>query len=313
MNLWIERYLQALGDELDSTNKDEIVDELRANILDALDAERAAQGGELSDEQIKHFVQQQTAPKILANQLAPQAPLIASRYMTQYKHLIRQSLTWALVLAFFIAAQKMFSTDTITPITYLLNGGKVFIDLALWLVIGVSLYYAYQSRADKQNTIPDTGWLVDELPELSSITKEKDQATGDFITALFGLMICTVPWWMDALQQAHLVMYFNPDYAQWRYIFLALFLLSLVNAMIRLHHRFWRKSTLKCHIVENSLFAITSGYVWWFSLPIISINTSNISWFFAKETHLNYVFLAIALVSIVNLYQATKRIFAKSA
>lgn len=80
----VKRYIAAVQRELPDTKRDEIGRELKANIMDQLDALAEKQGA-LTDADIAEVLKRMGRPRTVAQQFAPPQPLISLEYMPLYQ------------------------------------------------------------------------------------------------------------------------------------------------------------------------------------------------------------------------------------
>jgi len=81
----VERYIAAVQRELPEKKRDDISRELKANILDQIDALESQQGS-VSDAEVAELLKAMGHPRKVALQFCPPTPLVTAELMPLYLH-----------------------------------------------------------------------------------------------------------------------------------------------------------------------------------------------------------------------------------
>ena len=136
----LERYLAAVAEELPVEQQQDIIRELRANLLDQIDAMQ--QDGPLSDDQLSQLLLQQGHPVDMAQRFAPSAPSVASEDMPLYKSVLWHGAALLAVVALLKSLGGLVLADSINPVRLIMQLGFSFLNslhkiLELYLLLSV--------------------------------------------------------------------------------------------------------------------------------------------------------------------------------
>lgn len=249
----VARYIAAVQRELPDSKREEIGRELKANILDQLDA-LAEQEGTLKDDQIVEVLKSMGRPRTVAQQFIPSQPLIRLSYMPIYKYTLFMVLGVLFLLQVVEVTVSWLSTDTIglTGFLFRLAGG--FLEQAIFAFASVTAAFWFISSQDiKVDKPDDREWNPAELPDAGPVWQHislQDIFT-DLATYLFLLIVIWYPVFMQAelseqirfmvSEQAH-------RYLQW---LSPLAVLGICLGLWQLRQKLWSRQLLLANIAMN--------------------------------------------------------------
>lgn len=287
----LDVYIHAIAAELPDDKQTEICREIRATLLDHLDALREQHGRELTDEEVAALLQHWGHPVQVAQRYHAEPALIASEDMP----LFRTSLTYGAALLAALAVLKsvsgLVSAQSINPMQLLLQLGFAFIDMFstfLLVVIGVFYLLGRSGELQKWRQRP---WTLADLPQLPQARLALSDTVSDLVSGLFLVLILWTGWWMSAERAAELPLQLNPDAAYLRYLLTALGLWTVLSASYRLTRRHWTLAMLRWLLAELTaylLVVIWIGTQWpvlqwsalhpdaWLQLPLHGIERGTV-------------------------------------
>ncbi|MEW6996329.1 hypothetical protein AADZ86_01295 [Colwelliaceae bacterium BS250] len=252
----LERYLASVQSELSSGNKDDIIRELRGNLLDEIDTIKANNNGLVSAAQISELLKNQGHPVEVAQNYAPSSPLVASADMPLYKTILIHGATLIFVVALLQALGNLIDADTINPLRFLLQALGAFLDnIGLALII-ITVAFYYLGKEGYLHKWRFKNWSPERLAKNPSAKLKLSNQVTDLSTAAFLLLILWTPLWMSNEAQQDLLFSLAYDKEYWRYILSALCISSVIFTLHRLTQQSWTTSTLIIYIFDHALFAI---------------------------------------------------------
>ena len=265
----VDRYIQAVKLALPKAKQGEICKELRANIIDEIEALNGISNHSSSaviDDTIIQVLKAHGDPQTVAQQYAPQYPLVASEDMLLYKKVIMYALTLLFVYALVMSGAHLIEQQSVNAIAYFFVAVGIFIDNVWILLIVVTLsfyylgksgtlanyrnYYLGHNKKGSQNNV----WSPEMLPEIDAPIIARTDSISETSTALFALLMLWTPLWLSQEKADKLILSFAPDMAHWRIIFTFVLLFSLVCAIYRLFKKYWTKRSLGIYILEYIVY-----------------------------------------------------------
>ncbi|WP_395343941.1 hypothetical protein PN836_004570 [Ningiella sp. W23] len=249
----VERYLNAVKRELPTDKQDDIVRELRANILDEIEAAQL-DNTPLTTAKISDLLRAKGHPKRIAQSYAPASPLVASDDMPLYKSVLMKAMLLLFGFSILSASTFLVEQQTVNAFAYLFVALGKFVDNIgiVLIVVTVSFYYlgkhGYLSRWRYGDWSPET------LPAPNAQGISKSDSITDITTSVFGIMLLWTSLWMNETSHNNLLFSIAPDMEHWRIILSILLTYSLLAAIFRLSQQYWTKRLLAFYIIEYSIY-----------------------------------------------------------
>ena len=159
----VQRYIAAVQRELPEDKRDEIGRELKANILDQLDA--LANYAEPSQQQISQVLQQMGRPSKVARQFVPARPLIEAEQMQTYLY------TLYIVLGVLFVIQVLGSTvawldNDFGLLLYMKSVLSGFVGDACLAFTAITLGFAFSQQ--QGTSLDNNNWQPEKLPPVDA-------------------------------------------------------------------------------------------------------------------------------------------------
>lgn len=251
----LDRYLAAVAAELPAARAHEIVRELRANLLDLLDAEQARLGRPLQAAELAGFLQQQGHPELVAQRYAPSAPLIAGEDMPLYCTVLRYGAALLAVLVLLKSLGLLIEADSVSPVRLLMQLGFGFIDAFAGFLLWVTVLFYLASRAGWTSNWRQRSWRVADLPRYPQARISLADVISDLTSTTFLLLLLWTPLWMSSAAQQNLPLTLSGQMEHWRWVLTVLCLGSVLLALYRLVVRCWQRWNLALYVLEHVAFA----------------------------------------------------------
>lgn len=302
----LERYLISVKQDLDHSysaeQQEDIIKEIRANILDEVDAQ-IQQSKQTEQAILNDVLKQYGHPTATAQRYAPQAPLVRSEDMPLYKKVLWHGAAVIFVFALLKTLSSMLQSDAINPIRLLLQTGAHFLEHIGLMLLIVTLCFYYLGKTQSLSLARYKNWTPEKLPEFPQATIKMSDTLTDLISASFLLLILWTPLWMSQDAQQSLVFSLDPTQEHWRYILTVLSLSSCVFALYRLSQATWQRWSLQLYVVENLVFGV--AFLWMASVKnFLNINaqSSNANWQTVidwAQQQLSYSFAIIGIIILI--------------
>ena len=117
----LDRYLDAIAVELPKEKQPDIIRELRANLLDLVDAAREDKGSELTEAELGQLLQKHGHPVDVAQRYAPDLPLVAAEDMPLYRTVLWHSAAVVAVLVLLKSLGLLVQLDSFNPVTLIIS------------------------------------------------------------------------------------------------------------------------------------------------------------------------------------------------
>ncbi|RUO40449.1 hypothetical protein CWE15_06730 [Aliidiomarina taiwanensis] len=244
MNL-VERYIAAVQRELPEKKRDEIGRELKANILDELDAIKSEQS-QLTDQEIARVLKKLGHPREVAHQFVPPSPFIHTAYMGLYKNTLGLVLGLLFVLQVFSSAMAWTSHDTFSIFRFMLSVLQGFLEQGYFAFTAITITYWLMSRQQKQPTLAcSKSWQPTELPAVGPAWQhiKLHDIFMNLASYIFFLVVIWSPHSMLFSAQALAAFYWATP----------VILLGMVASVWQLRTRLWSQKSLFLNAVVNVL------------------------------------------------------------
>jgi hypothetical protein len=252
----IDRYMHAVAQALPESRRDEITRELRANILDKLEAIAEEQQREPTEEEISAVLKELGHPQKIAGSFLSGQQLVTQDLFPLYK----RALHYGLILVFTIALIKF-------GLHFLSSGHLAIANLFFEMfekglimfasVTGV-FYLLSNPVGGKPYFDPYQCWAPEKLPPVTRKWQRISvcEQSVDFTSDLFFLLLLNYALWIPSGQLANLTIAFAEPVQQWIPILSVILIVSLVFGIWKLIHRYWTVPTLIFEAVTNVAIAV---------------------------------------------------------
>lgn len=260
----IERYLEAVKFWLPKRQKNDIIDELSADIAAQVEEREASLGRKLSEAEVEAILKEQGRPVVVANRFLPQEQLIGPLLFPVYSFVLKiiclcYLLPWALVWIGMMTFDRAYRAQQ-THISWFAAVGSAW--GAWWtmafVAIGtVTLTFAILERVQAKSHFLDD-WSPRKLPPVRN-PNQIPRANSIFelaVTLLFFI------WW--ALNASPRVFNLGSTVSielgpQWVWFFSAYLVLAAANAALaaaNLLHPYWTVSRAGLRLLSNCIGAV---------------------------------------------------------
>lgn len=252
----IDRYMNAVAQALPESRRDEITRELRANILDKLEAIAEEQGRDVSEAEVSAVLKELGHPQKVAGSFLTGQQLVSAELFPLYK----QALHFGLILVFILALIQFG--------IHLLNSGDLAIAnffyemLSKTLIMFASVtgvfYLLSNPVGGKAYFDPYQCWAPEKLPPVTRPWQRISacEQSVDFASDLFALLLLNYALWIPSGQLANLTIVFAEPVQQWVPILSIILIVSLVFGLWKLIYRYWTIPSLLVEAAINVAIAI---------------------------------------------------------
>ena len=252
----IDRYMNAVAQALPESRRDEITRELRANILDKLEAIAEEQGREPTGAEVSAVLKALGHPQKVAGSFLSGQQLVSAELFPLYK----RALHYGLILVFILALIQFG--------VHFLGSGHLAIANFVFEIIGKALvmfasvtgvfYLLSNPVGGKPYFDPYQCWAPEKLPPVTRSWQRISacEQSVDFSTDLFFLLLLNYTLWIPSGQLANLNIAFAELVQQWIPALSAIIIVSLLFGLWKLVYRYWTIPTLVVEAVINVAIAI---------------------------------------------------------
>lgn len=252
----IDRYMNAVAQALPESRRDEITRELRANILDKLEAIAEEQGREPTGAEVSAVLKALGHPQKVAGSFLSGQQLVSTELFPLYK----RALHYGLILVFILALIQFG--------VHFLGSGQLAIANFVFEIIGKALvmfagvtgvfYLLSNPVGGKPYFDPYQCWAPEKLPPVTRSWQRISacEQSVDFSTDLFFLLLLNYTLWIPSGQLANLNIAFAEPVQQWIPALSAIIIVSLLFGLWKLVYRYWTVPTLVMEAVINVAIAI---------------------------------------------------------
>jgi len=249
----LERYLAAVAAELPVDKQQDIIRELRANLLDQIEAQQ--QDAPLDEAQLSQLLLQQGHPVDMAERFVPSAPLVAGEDMPLYRTVLWHGAALIAVVALLKSLGGLVLADSINPVQLFLQLGFNFIDSFATLLLVVTAVFYLSGRAGWTKEWRQRQWHPTRLPRYPLARMKLSDSITDLTSAVFLLLLLWTPLWLSAEAQQHLPVRLADGMEYWRYLLTLFAALSAAFALYRLTTLSWQRWSKWCYIADHLVFA----------------------------------------------------------
>ncbi|MDP4534785.1 hypothetical protein Q3O60_01080 [Alkalimonas collagenimarina] len=278
----LERYLAAVQQELPADKQQDVTRELKANILDQLDALREQTPEQSDEEHVLHVLHELGPPKQMAYQFHPPQPLIRAELIPLFRFTLFMVLGIIFLINVVESTLLWLGHDQMGLLLLLKHMGSGFIGDATLAFTGITLGFWSMSKEQKNRCQQLPNWDPSKLPQLSQKWQriELSDIFTDLATYLFLLILIWYPAWGEVQSSLSLT-------EQSRFIlqvFSPVLLLGIANNLWQLSQRNWTPALLKANLLLNA-FMVIAILLLAFTGPLITDVPERLYWLDADQLH----------------------------
>ncbi|MEE2024992.1 hypothetical protein [Alkalimonas mucilaginosa] len=290
----LERYLAAVQQELPKEKQQDVTRELKANILDQLDAMQE-QAPSLTDEERIHSVLKQLGPpKQMAHQFAPPTPLIPIGLMPLFSYTLAMVFGILFLIQVIQSSLLWLGNENLGLLLMLKHMAGGFIRDATFAFSVITFGFWVIGKEQGSACKSAASWDPAKLPQLAKPWQqiELSDIFIDLATYLF-LLLIWYPVFGQSLASAELSIHS-------RFLlqaFSPLLLLGIALCAWQLKQRYWTTALLKCNLALNALLVTAIVILAWAS-PFYSSVPAQLPWLTTEqlERSITITLLIIALI-----------------
>lgn len=247
----IDRYMHAVAQALPESRRDEITRELKANILDKLEAFAEEKGREPNDEEISAVLKELGHPQKVAGSFLTGQQLVSTELFPFYKQTLHYGLILVLILALIQLGTHLLNTGHLSIANFFFE--MIHKSLIMFASVTGIFYLLTNHIGGKEYCDPYKDWTPEKLPpatrpwqKISSV-----EQSFDFATDVFFLLMLNHALWMSALQLEELTIAFADSVKIWIPILSVIVIASLILGIWKLIYRYWTVTTLILDAIVN--------------------------------------------------------------
>jgi len=252
----IDRYMNAVAQALPESRRDEITRELRANVLDRLEAIREELGHEPAPADISAVLTALGHPQQVAASFLPPQQLVTAALFPLY----RQALHYGLILVFILGLIQFgvgFLSSGHMGFVGLLHGFVMKALITFAVITGI-FYLFSNPPGGKPLFNPYQCWSPEKLPPIGrnwqriSSCEQSVEFAGD----LFFLLLLNYTIWMPAEQLSRLAVVFADPVSEWVPLLSGVIIVSLLSGLWNILYRYWTIPKLAIEALINLAVAV---------------------------------------------------------
>ncbi|MCH8539105.1 MAG: hypothetical protein LAT66_15195 [Alkalimonas sp.] len=276
----LERYLAAVQQELPKEKQQDVIRELKANILDQLDAQQAQAPAQSDEEHLLQVLRELGPPKQIAYQFHPPQPLIRAELMPLFRFTLFMVLGIIFLINLVQSTLLWLGHDQMGLLLLLKHMAGGFIRDAVFAFTAITLGFWAIGQEQKTHCAAQKKWNPLQLPQLNQSWQriEMGDIFTDLASYLFLLMLIWYPVWGEAAMSVELSM-------SSRFLlqaFSPLLLLGIAVSLWQLKQRYWTAALLKCNLLLNVLLVSAILMLAWVSPFFIGV-PEQLPWMTAEQ------------------------------
>lgn len=252
----IDRYLNAVAQALPESRREDITRELRANILDQLEAIGAEQGGEPRAAELASVLRALGHPQQVAASFMPSQQLVTADLFPLYKQALHYGLILVLVLGSIQFGIGFLNSGHLDFIS--LVHGVVVKALITFAVITGVFYLFSNPPGGKPLFSPYQCWSPEKLPPVSRPWQRISsfEQGVDFASDVFFLLLLNYSLWLPSMQASRLAAIFADPVREWIPLLSAVMIVSLLFGLWNMVYRYWTIPKLVIDALINLIAAV---------------------------------------------------------
>jgi hypothetical protein len=193
----LDRYLSAFAQHLPADRSEEIVRELRANIMDKLDALAEELGREINDNDVSGLLRELGHPQQVADGYVPPQHLVAPEPFAFYKQVLSYGALTMFTIELLKAMSAFFSSGyfSVSGFAYGLAAGFDVHGLLIFAFVTGMFYILSNLPRGKPVYRPYQSWRPEQFPPVTQPWQKirLGQQSGGFSMSLFFMLIPHYP------------------------------------------------------------------------------------------------------------------------
>lgn len=199
----IDRYLYAVGRYLPAKRRDDLLAELRANILASVEDRQEQLGRGLTDDEVEAILKQHGHPMLVAARYWPQQHLIGPTVFPYYWHVMKVAFPWVTLL-YVLSHALVFISRPVTVqalVEIMLGYVPALFYAAAWITLAFALLEFASTRYIKNKNVL-YAWNPRHLPKIETVREPEKRSNpvfdliGSIVTLIFLIIIREHPLWM---------------------------------------------------------------------------------------------------------------------
>ncbi|WP_417447748.1 hypothetical protein [Idiomarina abyssalis] len=268
----VERYIAAVQRELPEKKRDDISRELKANILDQIDALESQQGS-VSDAEVAGLLKAMGHPRKVALQFCPPTPLVTAELMPLYLHTLYMVLGVLFVISTVEITGRWLGGAEMSLLLFMKGIASDFLASGYFAFTTITIGFAVMSRSRTKETAEVPGickWMPEKLPAAGKSWQHisLQNIFSDLATLLFLVMLIWYPLWQPdsgtqsifTEQALTILRWFTPVIA-----------IAMAHSLWQLRTRLWTRNMLMLNIAVSAAFLLVSVGLLMLS-PVLQIN-----------------------------------------
>ena len=268
----VEGYIAAVQRELPEKKRDDIGRELKANILDQIEALESQQGS-VSDAEVAELLKTMGHPRKVALQFCPPTPLVTAQLMPLYLHTLYMVLGVLFVISTVEITGRWLGGAEMSLLLFMKGIASDFLASGYFAFTTITIGFAVISRSRKKETAEVAGtckWSPEKLPAAGKSWQHisLQNIFSDLATLLFLVMLIWYPLWQPdsgtqsifTEQALTILRWFTPVIA-----------IATAHSLWQLRTRLWTRNMLMLNIAVSAAFLLVSAGLLMLS-PVLQIN-----------------------------------------
>ena len=268
----VERYIAAVQRELPEKKRDDISRELKANILDQIDALESQQGS-VSDAEVAELLKVMGHPRKVALQFCPPTPLVTAQLMPLYLHTLYMVLGVLFVISTVEITGRWLGGAEMSLLLFMKGIASDFLASGYFAFTTITIGFAVMSRSRKKETAEVAGtckWSPEKLPAAGKSWQHisLQNIFSDLATLLFLVMLIWYPLWQPDSGTQSIFTEQALTILRW---FTPVIVIATAHSLWQLRTRLWTRNMLILNIAVSAAFLLVSAGLLMLS-PVLQIN-----------------------------------------
>lgn len=308
----VERYIAAVQRELPEKKRDDIGRELKANILDQIEALETQQGG-VSDAEVAELLKTMGHPRKVAFQFCPPTPLVTAQLMPLYLHTLYMVFGVMLVISTVEITGRWLAGAEMSLLLFIKAIASDFLANGYFAFTAITIVFVIMSRNRKTETVEFAGtckWSPEKLPAAGKSWQHisLQNIFSDLATLLFLIMLIWYPLWQPDRGAQSM---FTDQALTILHGFTPVIAIALANSLWQLWTRRWTRTMLMLNIAVSAAFLLVSIGLLMLS-PILQINVEVLRdplEIAIIERVVQTVLVVVALIATYEIVRDARRLF----
>lgn len=301
----VERYIAAVQRELPEHKRDDIGRELKANLLDQIEALEAKQGV-LQPTDVSNLLLTMGHPRDVAIAYYPPKPLVSASYMRLYLNTLFMVLGVLVVIAVIKMTGLWLNGSLSGVIPWLFAVLRSFLESAYFAFTAITVAFAVMSRSQSARDHKPCQWHPEKLPAAQNNWQhiKLDSIFSELATLLFLIMVV----WYPLLQHQQTAV-FTPEALTVLVGFTPVVIAAVAHCLWQLRVRLWNHWMLWLNIAINVAFFGVA--LWLTQFDVIQFDAASASQKWAQafaHTSITYILIGIAVISGYEIVRDARRL-----